>query len=68
MFLGQMNLSIQFSKHLLSICYIMITIFCAEDRISSLPLSISHSNKGDKLLIKKHSVEHKNRSVFKTQM
>lgn len=45
--------------------YILITILDTEDIIISLLLSISHFNKGDKYLAKKHSVENKNRTLLR---
>lgn len=50
---------------MLSIYYILITILDTEDIIISPLLSISHSNKGDKYLAKKHSVENKNRTLLR---
>lgn len=62
---SQMNSSIQFSKHLLNMYDMLITQLDAEDIIIFLLLSISHSSKKDKYLMKKHSIENKNRSVLR---
>lgn len=52
-----MNSSVQFSKHFLNMYDMLITQLDAEDIIIFLPLSISHSSKRDKYLMKKHSIK-----------